>query len=148
MNVRSFALGLCLLGASSAAVAATPGCVPIIEQGWIRAAPPGAMTLAAYAIVRNPCTRAVAITEVSSGDFAMAMIHETQVQDGVSKMRHVDSLPLPAHGEVRLAPGGTHLMLMSPKRKLKAGDTVQLSLTLADGRLISGDFPIRSDPPK
>lgn len=148
MNVRSIALGLCLLGAPSAAVAATPGCELIIEQAWVRAAPPGAMTLAAYATVRNPCARVVAIIDVSSGDFAMAMMHETQIENGVSKMRHVASLPLAARGEVRFAPGGMHLMLMNPTRKLKAGDSVELSLKLADGRLISANFPIRSDPPK
>lgn len=104
--------------------------------------------LAGYATVRNPCARAVAIVDVGSGDFAMAMIHETQVENGVSRMRHVDSLPLPAHGKVRFAPGGMHLMLMHPKRELKAGGTVKLSLKLADGRLISGNFPIRSDPPR
>ena len=147
MNVRFFVLGLCLLSGSSAAVAVTPACTPIIEHAWVRAAPPGAMMLAGYASLRNPCARAVAITGVSSADFAMSMIHETLVENGVSKMRHIDSLPLKARGEISFAPGGRHLMLMNPKRNLKVGDSVKLTLSLADGRKISGDFPIRKDPP-
>lgn len=147
MNVRSIGLGLCLLGASSAAVAVTPVCTPIIEQAWVRAAPPGATTLAAYAVVRNRCAHALAITEVSSSDFAMSMIHETRVENGTSKMRHVASLRLPANGVVQFAPGGRHLMLMNPKRALKEGDSVKLSLQLADGRVISGNFPIRKNSP-
>lgn len=141
-------MGLSLLGCSSAAVAAAPTCVPTIENAWVRAAPPGAMTLAGYATVRNPCARAFAITGVSSGDFAMSMIHETLVDNGISKMRHADSVSLPAHGEVRFAPGGRHLMLMNPKRKLKDGDKLKFTLTLADGRRISADFSILKDPPK
>ena len=141
-------MGLVLLGFSSAAVAAAPACVPTIEKAWVRAAPPGAMMLAGYAIVRNPCPRAFAITAVSSGDFAMSMIHETLVENGVSKMRHADSLSLPAHSELRFAPSGRHLMLMNPKHALREGDQLKLTLQLADGRRISADFIIRKDPPK
>jgi len=142
MNVRSLVAGLCLLGSASAAVAATPACAPTIEHAWVRAAPPGASTLAAYAVVRNHCAQAFVITEVSSDDFAMSMIHETRVENGVGKMRHVASLPLPANGVVRFAPGGKHLMLMKPTRQLKADDNVKISFKLDDGRSISADFPI------
>ena len=106
------------------------------------------MMLAGYATVRNPCALAVAITDVSSADFAMSMIHQTLVENGVSKMRHADSLPLPAHSALHFAPGGRHLMLMNPTRELKVGDKVKLTLKLADGRLVSADFRIRKDPPK
>lgn len=113
----------------------------------MRAAPPGASTLAAYAVVRNHCAQAFVITEVSSDDFAMSMVHETRVENGVSKMRHVASLPLPAKGDVRFTPGARHLMLMNPTRKLTAGDSVKISFKLDDGRSITADFPILKDPP-
>jgi len=145
MNARTITLGLLLLGFASAAVASTPACTPVIEKAWIRAAPPGATALAGYAIVRNPCTAPLVITDASSGDFVMGMIHETVVLDGVSQMRHVDSLPLPARGELRFAPGGRHLMLMHPKRQLKVGDKVKVSLKLADGRRISANFLVSKD---
>jgi copper(I)-binding protein len=147
MNVRSLILGLSLLGLSSAAVAAAPSCAPVIDKAWVRAAPPGAMMLAGYAIVRNPCARAFAIIGVSSSDFAMAMVHETLLENGVSKMRHAASLPVPAHGEVLFAPGGRHLMLMNPTHALKVGDKLKLSLKLANGSSVSADFPIRREPP-
>ena len=103
--------------------------------------------LAGYAVLRNPCDRPLAITGVSSGDFVMSMIHETVVENGVSKMRHAASSPLPVRGELRFAPGGRHLMLMHPKRALKEGDKVRLTLKLADGRRISADFPVRKTAP-
>jgi hypothetical protein len=148
MNARTITLGLLLLGSASAAVAVEPACVPTIEKAWIRAAPPGATALAGYATVRNSCPAAMVVTDASSGDFVMGMIHETLVENGVSRMRHVSSLPLPARGELRFEPGGRHLMLMHPKRMLKAGDKVKVSLKLAGGQAISADFVVAKDPPK
>ena len=145
MNARTIITGLLLLGCASAAVASTPACTPVIEKAWIRAAPPGATALAGYAIVRNPCAAPVAITDASSGEFVMGMIHETVVIDGLSKMRHLKSLPLPARGELLFAPGGRHLMLMHPKRQLKVGDKVKVSLKLADGRQVSAYFAVSKD---
>ncbi len=148
MNARSLVMGLFLLGCASAAVAATPACTPVIEKAWIRAAPPGATALAGYAVVRNPCAAPVVVADASSGDFVMGMIHETLVENGVSRMRHAGSLPLPARGELRFEPGGRHLMLMHPKRQLKLGDKVAVSLKLADGRRVRGDFVVSKDAPE
>lgn len=141
-------MGLLLLGCASAAVAAAPACTPVIEKAWIRAAPPGATALAGYAIVRNPCSAPMVITDASSAQFVMGMIHETLIENGVSRMRHVASLSLPAKGELVFAPGGRHLMLMHPKRQLNVGDRVTVNLKLADGRLINADFVVAKDAPK
>jgi copper(I)-binding protein len=143
MNVHASLVGLLLLGLSSAAVADVPACTPTIEQAWIRAAPPSATALAGYALVRNPCASAVAITDASSDDFIMGMIHETTLEGGVSRMRHVKSVPVPARGEVRFAPGGLHLMLMHPRRVLKVGSKSWVVLVLADGRRVSAEFTVR-----
>ena len=147
MNALSFILGSALLLASSAAVAKTTECTPVIEQAWIRAAPPGATALAGYAVLRNPCARPFAVTGVSSSDFAMAMIHETIVENGISRMRHAASLPLRAKGSLVFAPGGKHMMLMHPRRAMKEGDRVRLVLTLAGGQKIAASAVVRPEPP-
>jgi copper(I)-binding protein len=147
MNVRAVSLGLSLLILSSAAVAAEPACQPSIDKAWVRAAPPGATMMAGYAVLRNSCATPFVVDGIAAGDFAMSMIHETQIQDGVSQMRHAGLLSLPAHGQLVFAPGGRHLMLMHPKRVLKEGDKVRLTLKLAGGRDISADFIVRKDPP-
>jgi len=103
--------------------------------------------LAGYAVLRNPCDRPLAITGVSSGDFVMGMVHETVLQNGISRMRHAASSPLPVRGELRFAPGGRHLMLMHPRRTLKEGDKVRLTLKLADGSRIGADFAVRRTAP-
>lgn len=146
MNASPFILGLSLLLGASAAVAKQTACAPAIEQAWIRSAPSAATTLAGYAVVRNPCPRAFAVTGVASPDFAMAMIHETVVDKGVSRMRHASSLPLPVRGTLIFAPGGKHMMLMHPRRVLKEGDRVRLVLTLAGGEKIATNAIVQRQP--
>jgi hypothetical protein len=145
MNGKRLLAGLVLCTLASAAVAATPACRPGIELAWIRAAPPGATVLAAYATLKNPCAKAVEVAEVSGVDFGMAMIHATTVDNGMSRMRAMDSLSIPAKGQTVLAPGGSHIMLMQPKRELHEGDKLRLALKLADGRVLSADFVVRRE---
>lgn len=148
MNARSFILGLALLTSSSAAVAAGTACLPTVEKAWIRAAPPGATALAGYALIRNPCSTPAAITGVTSRHFVMGMVHETVVDNGVSRMRHARSLELPARGELRLEPGGRHLMLMHPRHKTREGEKIRLVIKLADGRQLQADFEVRTAAPR
>ena len=148
MNVRACLAGLLLLASPSAVVASTPDCLPKVEKAWIRAAPPGATSLAGYAIVRNDCPRAVSLGGIKGRDFVMAMVHFTRMENGVSRMRHAKSTPIPARGLVRFEPGGRHFMLMHPKRKLPEGAIARLELRLADGRRIPVDFAVRREPPR
>lgn len=145
MNARALLPGLMLLMATSAAVAAPTQCTPVFERGWIRAAPPGATMLAGYGELRNPCAKAFAVTGLRGRDFVMAMVHETRVDKGVSRMRHAKSTPLPARGTLRLAPGGHHFMLMHPKRPLPEGTLVKLDLQLADGRSLPIELKVQRE---
>ncbi len=137
-----------LLSCASAAVAAAPDCRPQIANAWVRAAPPGAMTLAGYASVRNPCSKQVVLAAVSGIDFGMAMIHETRIENGISKMQHRDALEIPAGATAKLEPGSLHLMLMQPRRELKEGDRTRLTIRLDDGRKVTADFIVRKQAPK
>jgi copper(I)-binding protein len=147
MSLLRTVFGLIFVGLASTAHAAAPVCAPRVEKAWLRAAPPGASMLAGYAVLTNPCEDAIEVVAVAGEDFDGAMIHESFVENGVSKMRHLDALPLPAHGGAELAPGGRHLMLIGPKRELKQGDRVWLSFTLADGREVRADFVVSKDAP-
>ena len=77
----------------------------------------------------------------------MAMIHETVVENGVSKMRHAAEVTVPAKGSVAFTPGRWHLMLMMPTRELKPGDKVSLTFALANGEKIAAEFPVLRDAP-
>ena len=84
---------------------------------------------AAYLTIRN---RGGADDRLLGAGFAGARrveIHETRVSpEGLATMRPVESVAIPAGAEIRLEPGGLHVMLMGLESSLLAGDTVQLSL--------------------
>ena len=148
-NARAFAAGLLLLAPASAAVAAAaPACAPRFEQGWVRAAPPGATVLSGYGLLRNDCGAPVVLAGARSHDFMMAMVHETKVDNGVSTMRHVKASPLAAHGVLRFEPNGRHLMLMHPRKALPVGTVVTLELELSDGRRIPAELTVAREAPK
>ncbi|CAN5278674.1 hypothetical protein BH11PSE14_BH11PSE14_11700 [soil metagenome] len=132
---------------AASAQTSAAACLPIVDKAWIRAAPPGSEVLAGYARVRNDCAKAAAVASARSTDFGGAMLHATQQSGGMSMMREADSLEVPARGELRFAPGGNHIMLMQPRRALKAGDHARIELVLSDGRTIAADFVVRRDAP-
>ena len=140
-------VGFVLACSASASVGAAETCAPVIEKPWVRAAPPGATTLAGYLVLRNPCGKAVVVTGVESRDFAMPMIHRSEVVDGVSRMRHAGELSLAPGESLLFSPGGLHLMLMKPRRALADGDQASLRLVLADGRRVFAVFPVRREAP-
>lgn len=123
-------------------------CLPVIQQAWIRSAPPGAKTLAGYLALRNPCKAPVKIVDVESRDFGMPMIHRTVIENGVSKMRDPGVLEIKPGASLKFEAGGLHLMLMQPLRALKEGDKAGVRLVLADGRRVYSEFPVRKEAPK
>lgn len=135
---------IALLFASSAAHATGE---LVVEQAWIRAAPPGSAMLAGYAVLHNRGDEALSINVVSSAAFASASLHETTEENGVSKMRALPSLLIAPGASVALAPGGKHLMLMQPKVDVGAGKSVTIDFTLGDKRRVSMEFIVREDAP-
>jgi len=133
---------LALLFAASPLVRAGD-CVPVVESAWIRQPPMAMPMMAGFAEIRNPCGADVSIVGADSGAFASVELHETRQVDGVSRMRHVASLPVPANDKVLLAPGGLHLMLMRPVAPVEVGQTIAVEFRLADGRTLQADFEVR-----
>ncbi|HNV85240.1 MAG TPA: copper chaperone PCu(A)C [Arenimonas sp.] len=161
MNGRQLYSGLLSLLLASASVtcladtAAKPQpaknaqrCMPVIQQAWIRSAPPGAQSLAGYLILKNPCKTGIQVVDVESRDFGMPMIHRTVVENGISKMRDPGVLEVKPGASLKFEAGGLHIMLMQPLRALKEGDKAGVRLVLADGRRVFSEFPVLKEAPK
>ena len=113
-----------------------------VIEPWIRAAPPGAMVNAGYMTLRNTGQSDIIIDKVTSPEFVMIEMHRTVVQNGLTRMLPQERLVVPAGGELKLHPGGLHLMMMQPKRELGAGDAVELSLYGKGARIIVTEAPV------
>jgi cytochrome oxidase Cu insertion factor (SCO1/SenC/PrrC family)/copper(I)-binding protein len=86
---------------------------------------------AAYITFTNNTKQEDTLVAVAADLAVRGEVHETM---GEGEMRHMMATPtlvLPAGREVKLSPGGTHIMLQQLRRKIIAGDTVKLYLSLA-----------------
>ena len=131
-----------------ALLAATPA-VPAqqvslrVQEPWARHVP-GSDTAAVYFTVQNPGSQPATIVAVRSPAAKHCMMHETRSTGGTSQMRALERLSVPAGGTVRFAPEGMHVMLGALTGPLGVGDTVPVSLELADGQRLT--FEARVQP--
>ena len=118
------------------AALALAGCAPTasapdirIDDAWARATAAGQSSGAVYATIANSggADRLVGV----ASDAGMAMLHDSTSTDGMARMRIVDAVAVPASGEVRLAPGGMHVMLSGLKAPLVAGQKIRVSFRFA-----------------
>ena len=135
--MRNTAAALALFGAIWLAGSATPAPAdsePTLgaQDAWLRVTP-GSDVAAAYVTLRNTGKRAVTVVSVESPAASMAMIHETRLEGGVSRMRSHEALVIAPGQTMKLQPEGLHIMLHGLAHPLSPGDSVTLVLDLADG---------------
>jgi hypothetical protein len=100
-----------------------------IDSPWARPTAGPARTGAAYLTIVNHGAEPDRLLGADSVAARMVGIHESRVDsDGMMRMRPVEAVEVPAGGEVRLEPGGLHVMLMGLAAPLVAGDSFPLRL--------------------
>lgn len=92
---------------------------------------------AIYMTLRNDGPSADRLMSVRTEVATSASLHSTSMESGRISMRPIDSLDVPAGGEVRLAPGGNHVMLTGLQQELRRGGRVPITLTFRDGGEVS-----------
>ncbi|MEV7225610.1 copper chaperone PCu(A)C [Polymorphospora sp. NPDC051019] len=106
-----------------------------VRDPWVKVADSG-MT-SAFATLVNESATPVTVTGATSPVSPMEL-HEMAMRDGEMVMRaKPDGFTVPAGGSHVLEPGGDHLMLMALGRPVRAGDEVDITLTLADGGTVA-----------
>lgn len=137
---RAVLLGSMLAAGLTAAGATEPGIS--IGKPWIRMIIPQ-RPAAGYFTLSNDGDTPRALVGAASPGCGTLMLHESTSAGGVDQMEMVSSIPVPAHGSVAFAPGGYHLMCMSPAESLRPGSSVPVTLSFADGNTVTADFPVR-----
>jgi copper(I)-binding protein len=134
---------VCLISALSVVPAASEEAGVSVRDAWIRETPPGMTMLAGYMKMRNNTSRSQFLVAASSSGFESVMIHRTILKDGMAGMVHLSQIELAPNGSLNFAPGGYHLMLMTPKRTLRAGEPVVINLKFRGGLVIPIAFEVR-----
>lgn len=149
-GAASTALAAAVEGAAPAPAAARPAPAraatpPRVSEAWIAEAPPTARHNAAYLQLRNG-SRADTLLAVETPVAAVVELHEMRMEQGVMRMRQEKRVDLAANAELRLAPGGRHLMLIDMKRALRPGERVPLTLRFRRAGILTVQAEVRPLP--
>jgi len=86
---------------------------------------------AAYVTFRNETAQEDTLVAVTSDLAVRGEVHETMGEGDMRHMMATPSVVIPPRTEVKLTPGGMHIMLMQLRKKFVAGDSVALLLSFA-----------------
>lgn len=107
-----------------------------VPTGALRlSANPGAPS-AAYLDLRGD-DQPMVLTGVTSPDAERVELHETRREGGMTSMAAVESITVPADGEVVMAPGGLHLMIFGINERARAAGSIALAVRFADGTVVN-----------
>jgi copper(I)-binding protein len=137
------AVFVCLILAPTLVPAASEEAGVSVRDAWVREAPPGMTMMAGYMALQNNTSRLQVLVAASSSDFENVMIHRTIAKDGMAGMVRASQIELKPSASLIFAPGGYHLMLMNPKRTLRAGDPVVIKLEFRGGLVLPVAFQVR-----
>jgi copper(I)-binding protein len=143
LRLSACVLALSLLAVMSPALAQEfkSGSITI-ERPWAPATPKGAEVGAGYFTIRNDGTSPERLTGLTA-DFAVLELHEMKTENGVMSMPELkDGLNIPAHGAVRLAPGGYHVMFAHLKHPLVKGEKVKAVFTFEHAPPLTVEFSV------
>ncbi len=97
-----------------------------IDDVWARTGQPGQVS-AAFMDVKNKGTADKIVS--AHCDCAKATeLHDMKMADGKMLMMQVPAMDVPANGDLKLKPGGYHIMLIGLNRPLAAGETLPIKL--------------------
>jgi hypothetical protein len=114
-----------------------------ISHPWSRPTPPGAPTAAGYLTIVNTGDVPDRLVGAASPAAESVDLHRESMVGGIMSMRPVlDGLVVPAHGSAKLAPGGYHLMIISPKRPFRAGDRIPVTLRFERAGAVGVDLSV------
>jgi copper(I)-binding protein len=83
---------------------------------------------AVYVAINNKGSADDRLVGAFTDHAAMAMVHQSELVDGVAQMRTAGEINIPAGKRIEMVPGGTHIMLEGLRAPLRTGDSFDLVL--------------------
>jgi copper(I)-binding protein len=127
--------------------AAAPAATLEIRDPWAAPTPGGVDVSAGYLVIANGTPTDDRLISASSSRAARVEIHEMAMDGAVMRMRAVETLTIPANGEVALAPGGLHLMFFGVTQPFAEGETVDVRLVFETAGERDVALVVRRPPP-
>ncbi len=105
----------------------------MINDPWVRSAPPNAPALGAFMQIANHSDTDVKLLSANVAGYKRVELHRTIPKNGVMQMVKQEFMPIPAHGELMLKPGSWHIMLIGPESVPSKGESVKIELIFDNG---------------
>ena len=143
---RRAGLGALIGLAATAAQAQTQGAIQgtiQVEAGWSRAAGAGRVG-AGFMTLRNTGPTADRLVAARAGIARVVELHTHLHENGVMRMRPVETIDLPSDATVTLAPGGNHLMLIDLTAALRQGESVPVTLVFEKAGEVQINLSVQS----
>ncbi|PLA74548.1 hypothetical protein CYQ88_05565 [Hydrogenovibrio sp. SC-1] len=134
--MKKLSIWLCsslLLLAHFSAHAQTAADAIEVDDAYVRIAPPNALATAAFMELENESNDDHALVSAKTTINQTTELHTHINDNGVMKMRQVSQIDLPADQEVKLQPGGFHIMLIGLNAPIQEGQHIQIELKFEDG---------------
>lgn len=97
---------------------------------------PGSSAGVAYFKINNRGNTSITINRIDSPQYENVEMHETTLEDGISRMRPIESIQVGPSSSIEFVPGGKHLMLMRASTNAAPGSSVTLEFSYDNGLLI------------
>lgn len=137
-------IGLSFMG-QQPAIAAEDGLK--ITKAWVRMAPPVLKTHGAYLTIVNEGKEAQELVAAASDNYDAVEIHLSRIENGIATMQRLESIKIPAGGQVEFKPGGIHLMLIGPRKPLEHGAIIPIRLGFRNGVKLEGEAIVMHNDP-
>jgi copper(I)-binding protein len=141
---RSLMIGAAVVAALWATALVWAGEPVTTENAWIPWAPSVVKVHAGYMTIVNRSDAEQEIVGATSSAYERVELHGSSIKDGVSEMRPVERVAVPANGRVAFEPAGLHLMLIGPKQPQPVGGRVDIVLRLRNGGEVGVRAEVRS----
>ncbi|MGF1689401.1 copper chaperone PCu(A)C [Photobacterium japonica] len=99
-----------------------------IDHPWSKQVPPTSQVAAAFFMIDNQGMKEDVLLRASSPIAGKTELHAHIHEDGMMKMREVESIPVPAHDTTLLKPGGLHVMFFELETVPTLGEMFPLTL--------------------
>jgi hypothetical protein len=115
----------------------------VVSDAWASPTPGGVDVSAGYLTISNNGDIDDRLLGASSARAVRVEIHEMIMDGGVMSMRQLQGLDVPAHGQVTLAPGGTHLMFLGVTEPFREDEAIEVELQFEYAGDVGVALPVR-----